>query len=83
MEIPAKAGFGHGTFVLQARLGTVSTFLFTFSSVLIMCDLENWQGSKDKCTYQIWCVQTSPCACVCRWTYLEQLGVWNKLLGSR
>lgn len=54
MEIPAKAGFGHGTFVLQARLGTVSIFLLTFLSVLIMCDLENWQGNKDKRAFQIW-----------------------------
>lgn len=54
MEIPAKAGLGHGTIVSLTRLGTVSLFSpLALLSVLIMFGLENWQGSKDKCTFQI------------------------------
>lgn len=54
MEIPAKAGLGHGTFVSLTRLGKVSLFSpLALLSVLIMFGLENWQGSKDKCTLQI------------------------------
>lgn len=52
-EIPAKAGLEHGTFVLLARLGMVSVFFLALSSVLVTCGPENWQGSKDKCTFQI------------------------------
>lgn len=54
MEIPAEAGLGHGMFVSLTRLGTVSPFFpLVLFSVLIMFGLENWQGSKGKCTLQI------------------------------
>lgn len=65
MEIPAKAGLGHSAFVLQARLGTVSILFLALSSVLIKCDLKNWQGSKDKCAFQIWyCANQSLWMCL-------------------